>query len=65
MKDNDTIEYLQQLIRNRLLDLESYINRSQRDKKAGLDYYEELIEERKKCREAALWLDKAVQSGII
>jgi len=65
MKDYDTVEYLQQLIRNRLLDLDSYINRSQKDKKASLDYYEELIEERKNCREAALWLDKAVQSGII
>jgi hypothetical protein len=65
MKDYDTVEYLQQLIRNRLLDLDSYISRSQKDKKAGLEYYEELIEERKKCREAALWLDKAVQSGII
>ena len=48
MKDYDTVEYLQQLIRNRLLDLDSYINRSQKDKKASLDYYEELIEERKK-----------------
>lgn len=65
MKDNETVEYLHQLVRNRLLDLESYITRSQRDKKASLDYYEELIEERKKCREAAYWIEKAVQTGIV
>ena len=38
MKENELVEYLQQLVKNRLLDLESYINRSQRDKKASLEY---------------------------
>ena len=52
--DNQSIQYIHQLIQNRLLDLESYINRSQRDKKASLEYYNELIEERKKCREAEI-----------
>jgi hypothetical protein len=65
MKENELVEYLQQLVKNRLLDLESYINRSQKDKKASLDYYNELIEERKKCREASYMLEKAVQAGII
>jgi len=65
MKDNEHIDYIYQLIQNRLFDLESYITRSQKDKKASLDYYSELIEERKKCRETVLWLDNAVKSGII
>jgi hypothetical protein len=65
MKENESVEYLQQLVKNRLLDLESYINRSQRDKKASLDYYNELIDERKKCREASYMLEQAVKTGTM